>query len=109
DEIWFVPLAPLTEPNSILGVIAQSLGMAGPVSGSDAGDAFLSEIRGHEMLLILDNFEHLLNVYSTKLITEILSASPRTRILITSRERLNMEGEVIFPVGGLEIPTAEAL
>ena len=109
DEIWFVPLAPLTEPKSILSGIAQSLGMAGAVSGSDARDTFLSEIRGREILLILDNFEHLLDAESTRLITEILSASPRTRILITSRERLNVEGESIFPVGGLEIPTEEAL
>jgi predicted ATPase/DNA-binding SARP family transcriptional activator len=109
DEIWFVPLAPLTEPESILGGIAQSLGMAGPVSGSDARATFLSEIRGREMLFILDNFEHLLNADTARLMTEILSASPRARILITSRERLNVEGEYVFPVGGLEIPTEEAL
>ena len=109
DEIWFVPLAPLTEPKSILDSIAQSIVIAGHVSGSDARDIFLSEIRGREMLLILDNFEHLLNADSTGLITEILSTSPRTRILITSRERLNVEGEYVFPVGGLEIPMEEAL
>jgi predicted ATPase/DNA-binding SARP family transcriptional activator len=109
EEIWFVPLAPLTNPKSILGGITQSLGMAEHVSGSDARDTFLSEIRGREMLLILDNFEHLLNADTAGLITEILGTSPRTRILITSRERLNVEGEVVFPVGGLEIPTGEAL
>ena len=109
DEIWFVPLAPLTDPKSMLGGITQRLGLAGHVSGSDAGDTFLTEIRGREMLLILDNFEHLLNANTARLITEILSASPRTRILITSRERLNVEGEVVFPVGGLEIPTEDVL
>jgi predicted ATPase/DNA-binding SARP family transcriptional activator len=109
DEIWFVPLAPLAESESILGGISQSLGMARAVSGSDARKTFLNEIRGREMLLILDNFEHLLHTDSTRLITEILTASPRTRVLITSRERLNVEGEVVFPVGGLEIPTQEAL
>jgi predicted ATPase/DNA-binding SARP family transcriptional activator/predicted negative regulator of RcsB-dependent stress response len=109
DGIWFVPLAPLTEPKFILGGIAQNLGMARPVSGSDALDTFLSGIRGREMLLILDNLEHLLNGDTARLITEILRASPRTRILITSRERLNVEGEFVFPVGGLEIPTEETL
>lgn len=109
DGIWFVPLAPLTDPKSILDGIAQSLGMARRVSGSDARDTLLSEIRGREMLLILDNFEHLLNPDSAGLITEILSASPRTRILITSRERLNVEGEYVFSVAGLEVPTEEAL
>jgi predicted ATPase/DNA-binding SARP family transcriptional activator/predicted negative regulator of RcsB-dependent stress response len=109
DGIWFVPLAPLTEPKSMLGGIAQSLGMARPMSGSDAHDTFLSEIRGREMLVILDNFEHLLNGDTARLMTEILSGSPRTRILITSRERLNVEGEFVFPVGGLEIPTEETL
>jgi predicted ATPase/DNA-binding SARP family transcriptional activator len=109
DEVWFVPLAPLTAPESILGSIKQSLGMAGHVNGSDSYDAFLSEIRGREMLLILDNFEHLLNADSSRLMMEILSASPRTKIVITSRERLNVEGEYVFPVGGLETPTEEAL
>jgi predicted ATPase/DNA-binding SARP family transcriptional activator len=109
DEIWFVPLAPLTRPESILDGIAQSLGMTARMSGSDARDSFYSEIRGRELLLLLDNFEHLLNADSTGLITEILSASPRTRIVITSRERLDVEGEYVFPVGGLEIPTNEAL
>ena len=109
DEAWFVSLAPLTRPESILGGIAQNLGMPGNLSGADARDVFFSEVRGREMLLILDNFEHLLSVDSTRLITEILSSSPRTRILITSRERLDVEGEYVFPVGGLEIPTKEAL
>jgi predicted ATPase/DNA-binding SARP family transcriptional activator len=109
DEIWFVTLASLTEPKSILDSIAQGLGMAGRVSGSVARKTFLDEIRGREMLLILDNFEHLLSADSTQLIMEILSSSPRTRILITSRERLNLEGEYVFPVGGLETPTEEVL
>ena len=109
DEIWFVPLAPLTRPESILGGIAQSLGMPGHVSGSDARDVFFGEIRGREMLLILDNFEHLLNVDSIKFITEILSVSPQTRILVTSRERLNLEAEFVFLVEGLGVPTVEAL
>ena len=109
DEVWFIPLAPLTGPKSILSGIAQSLGMARPVSGSDTHDVFLDEIRGRQMLLILDNFEHLLNPDSTGLIAEILGASPRTRILITSRERLNVEGEYVFPVAGLEVPTQDAL
>jgi predicted ATPase/DNA-binding SARP family transcriptional activator len=109
DEVWFVSLAPLTESKSISDAIAQSLGMARRVGGSEAQDVFLSEIRGRAMLLILDNFEHLLNANSITLITEILNASPRTKILLTSRERLNVEGETIFQVGGLEIPTEEAL
>ena len=108
-DVWFVPLAPLTDPKSILDGIAQSLGMARRAGGSDARDAFLSEIRAREMLLILDNFEHLLNPDSIRLITDILSASPRTKILITSRERLDVEGEYVFPVAGLEVPTEEAL
>jgi len=102
DEIWFVPLAPLTGANSILSAITQSLGVAGNLGGSD--DALLGELRAREMLLILDNFEHLLNADSSKLITDILSASPRIKVIITSRERLNVEGEVVFPVGGLEMP-----
>ena len=109
DEIWFVPLAPLMTPESILGGIAQSLGLPGHVSGSDAQDVFFSEIRGREMLLILDNFEHLLNADSINLITEILSASPRTSIVVTSRERLNLEAEFVFPVGGLDVPAEEEL
>lgn len=107
DEIWFVPLAPVADPRSIINAIAQSLGMAG--SGSNAHEAVLGALRGRELLLILDNFEHLLNADSVRLVTDLLSASARLRILLTSRERLNLEGEHVFPVGGLEIPSQEAL
>lgn len=109
DGVWFVPLAPLTRPEAILDTIMQSLGISGHGSGSEVRPSFFSEIHGREILLILDNFEHLLSAEAVALVTEILSAAPRTRILITSRERLNVEGEYVFPVGGLEIPTEEAL
>lgn len=109
DEIWFVPLAPLTQSEFILDAIAESLGLAGQVRGADVRDAFLSEIRGREMLLILDNFEHLLSEGSIRLMHEILNAAPRSKILITSRERLNMEGEYLFPVEGLDTPSDEPL
>lgn len=102
DGVWYVQLAPLTESKSILDAVMQSLRMVNR-------DTFFGEIRGREMLLILDNFEHLLDADSARLTTEILSVSPRTKILITSREQLDVEGEYVFPIGGLETPTVEAL
>jgi predicted ATPase len=57
------------------------------------------------MLLVLDNFEHLLD--GAKLLSEILARAPRVKLLITSRECLNVQGEWVVEVGGLRFPERE--
>jgi predicted ATPase len=55
-----------------------------------------------EILLVLDNFEHLLE--GAGLLTEILLQAPQVKILVTSRERLNVQPEWVLPIGGLPFP-----
>ncbi len=104
DGIWFVSLAPLTDPRSMAGAITEVLQISGVINGVDTREKLLSHLRGRRILLVLDNFEHLLGAESVKLVSAILNVAPHGQILITSRERLNVEGEYIFQVEGLESP-----
>ena len=108
DGVWFVNLAPLAEGQSIVSALSDGVQLSGHAKGSDARQKLLGHLHGRQMLLVLDNFEHLLNDDNVSLIVDLLSAAPLSRILTTSRERLNIEGETVFRVAGLEIPTAEA-
>jgi predicted ATPase/DNA-binding SARP family transcriptional activator len=108
DGIWFVSLAPLTDPRSIAGAITEVLEISGFIKGVDTSEKLLSHLHGRHILLVLDNFEHLLGAESIKLVSDILNVAPHGQILVTSRERLNVEGEYVFPVEGLEIPAEVA-
>ena len=59
-------------------------------------------LRQKQMLLVLDNFEHL--VEAAGLLVELLNAAPGVRLLVTSRERLNLREEWVWEVGGLAYP-----
>lgn len=104
DGIWFVSLAPLTDSRSIAGAITEVLQISGVLKGGDTREKLLSHLYGRRILLVLDNFEHLLDAESIKLVSDILNVAPHGQILVTSRERLNIEGEYVFQVEGLEIP-----
>jgi DNA-binding CsgD family transcriptional regulator len=99
--VWFVELAALSEPSLVANSIAQTLRIA------TLGDEPIVEIlkrslaRKH-LLLILDNFEHLLE--GAPLVTELLSAAPQLSILATSRERLHVYGEQEYAVDPLRVP-----
>ncbi len=67
---------------------------------------FLSE---KELLLILDNFEHLLDeaAVMVQLVSDLLAAAPRVKLLVTSREPLNLQEEWFHPLGGMALPKIE--
>ena len=109
DGVWFVQLAPLTDHNSIIPAIQNELSIPANAGQDNPLQHLISYLRSRQMLLILDNFEHLLNTESISLISELAHNATRTKILITSRERLNIQGEYLFPVEGLESPTEETL
>jgi predicted ATPase/DNA-binding SARP family transcriptional activator len=108
DGIWFIPLAPLSENQSIVSTVADSLQASGHQKGSDARQHLLGHVSGRKMLLVLDNFEHLMSDDNLQLVTDILSAAPQSKALTTSRERLDIQGETIFRVEGLETPSDES-
>ena len=102
DGVYFVSLAPISDPQLVLPGILQTLGL------SNAGDqryierlaAYLSEKR---LLLFLDNFEQV--VGAAPLLSELLALCPAMKVLVTSRERLRLRAEQVLPVPPLMLPT----
>jgi len=101
DGIFFVPLARLGSTASITPTVADALGFTFR-DGRDPRQQLLEHLRQKQMLLILDNFEHLLK--GANWVVDLLRAAPDVRILITSRSRLNLQAEHPLAVAGLAIP-----
>src|ERR687893_813113 len=106
DGVFFVALAPITDPALVASAIAEALGVV------EAGDQPLEEglkgyLRGKELLLLLDNFEQVLG--AAPLVGELLSVCPKLKVLATSRSVLRVYGEQEFPVPPLELPDHKRL
>jgi len=101
DGVWFVDLAPLTDPALVLPTLAHTLGLreTGALSLQDALAAFLATKRS---LVVLDNYEHLLA--AAQLVSELLTSGPGTTVLVTSREPLRLRGEREVAVTPLAVP-----
>jgi predicted ATPase len=65
-------------------------------------DLLMEQLRARRVLLVLDNFEHVLE--GAGLVADMLAAAPRVKVLVTSRERLNLNDEVMYPLGGMAVP-----
>jgi predicted ATPase/DNA-binding CsgD family transcriptional regulator len=101
DGVWYVDLVPVTEALMIAPAIADVLGL-GERQGSSAADNVLSWLADRETLLVLDNCEHLLDG-AVVLLERLLAGSPRLVALATSRARLLVPFERVFPVPGLSV------
>ena len=104
DGVWFVPLAALNSPALLVPAIADAVNLRfhDPTNPQIQLFRYLSEKRA---LLILDNAEHLLD--GVGLLAEILKACPRVKLLVTSRERLNLLSEYVFEIMGLPVPPSD--
>jgi predicted ATPase/transcriptional regulator with XRE-family HTH domain len=104
DGIWFVPLAPLNSPALIVPTIADAVDFkfSDPTNHQAQLLRYLHRKRA---LLVLDNAEHLLD--GVEVFTEILKHCPQVKLLVTSRERLNLLSEWVFEVQGLPVPANE--
>lgn len=100
DQVYFVPLAALISADSILWTIGEHLAIQF-YPHSDPLEQLLEHIRKKKVLLVLDNFEHLLD--GAGIVTSILHGAPEVRILLTSRERLSLYGEVNYTIEGLSL------
>jgi non-specific serine/threonine protein kinase len=103
DGVWFVDLAPLHDPALVLTVVARAFGLL-PAVDQPLMEMLLGFVRSKQLLLILDNCEHLTDACA-QLAQELLSQTPELRILATSREPLAIAGETIYPVSGLLWPS----
>jgi predicted ATPase/DNA-binding CsgD family transcriptional regulator len=101
DGVVFVALAPLNAPEHVATTIAAACGC--PLTPTrSADDTLLDYLRSRELLLVLDNMEHLLP--ATSLVAAILREAPAVKLLVTSRERLRLHGEHSFELGSLALP-----
>ena len=101
NGIHFVPLSAVTSPELIPSTIADALKIS--LSGkSPPRTQVLEFLRDKEMLLVLDNFEQL--IAGAKLLADILNAAHDVKMIVTSRERLNLQSEWIVQVDGLPTP-----
>ena len=101
DGAAFVALAPLTDPALVVPTIGGVFGLrvAGAGSWHDALRAYL---RGKRLLLVLDNFEHVLDAAPE--VASLLAVNPQLKLLVTSRTPLRLRGEQEFPVPPLGLP-----
>jgi len=103
DGIWFVDLAPVSDPELVLSVAANAMGVQESRAAS-ADSAMIDFLSSGRPLVILDNCEHLIPTCA-ELAEKWLSACPGLTILVTAREPIGVAGEVIRRVGGLQIPS----
>ena len=106
DGVFFVPLEDLESGLLVAPAVASALGLtfSGP---RQEMEQLLRFLVGKELLLVLDNFEHLTD--DAALVSSLLRASEGVRILVTSRHRLSLREEWIFELTGLELPPDELL
>jgi len=106
DGLCFVELAPLTDSLRVSWAIVQALRLK-EVSEAQCEAQLKAYLRPKEFLLVLDNFEHLMS--AALLVSDLLAAAPRLKILVTSRTALHVYGEYEFTLSPLATPNLETL
>jgi predicted ATPase len=103
DGVCFVSLASINDPSLAVDTIARTLGITEEDREQPWLETLKQWLRRREMLLILDNFEQV--VEAAPIITELLTAAPRLQVLVTSRTILHLSDEQEFPVPPLPLPS----
>jgi predicted ATPase/DNA-binding SARP family transcriptional activator/DNA-binding CsgD family transcriptional regulator len=106
DGVWLVELAPLSEPDLVPQAVATAVAKAVAVRerpGTPLLETLIDDLGDKEMLLVLDNCEHLRGS-AARTGEALLRACPRLKVLATSREPLGIRGEVLWQVSPLSVP-----
>ncbi len=101
--VYFVPLAPLSSEQNIVPAVAEAVGFQFH-EGSEPKGQLLGYFRQKHILLLIDNFEHVLD--GAGLVSEILQTAPGLKVLATSREKLNLQEEIRFRLEGMAFPAS---
>ncbi len=101
DGVWFVDLVPLQDPTHIHAAIAKALQL-GETNAQSSRERVTAHLRNRRVLLILDNFEHVLPAALP--VGELVATCPYLKVLTTSREPLNLRLEHIMILQGLALP-----
>jgi predicted ATPase/DNA-binding SARP family transcriptional activator len=122
DGVYLVSLAPVSSPEFLVPSIADALALS--FEGADPKAQLLNYLRQKEMLLVLDNFEHLLSpplssppqggiergkIGGGNLLSDVLTSTSGIKLLVTSRERLNLQWEWVRDIEGLTYPSVEEM
>ena len=108
-----VPLIALDSAQAVVAAVARELGLAFSASGLPPLQQLLGHLRNKQLILILDGAEHLSRTgetpedagnAATDVVSAVLAAAPRVKLLVTSRIRLNVLGEHLYPVKPLGYP-----
>lgn len=102
--VFFVPLAAIRDPAEVPAQVAEAIG-ARPRPGETPLDAVVRALGARRTLLVLDDFDGLADAATT--VAELIDACPETYALVTSRERLEIEAESVFPLDGLAVPAPD--
>ncbi|MFC0070359.1 BTAD domain-containing putative transcriptional regulator, partial [Umezawaea endophytica] len=110
DGAWMIDLASVTEPAKVGAAVLAGTGSRGgalfearPRADGDEVDLLVDRFGGREVLLLVDNCEHLVDAVA-HLVTALLSRCAGLRVLATSREPLSVDGEALVPLGPLALP-----
>jgi predicted ATPase/DNA-binding SARP family transcriptional activator len=103
DGVYVAFLGQLQSVEAIVPTIVQALGL--PLQSGDPRQQLVGYLREKEMLLVLDNYEHLLD--GAALVTDMLQAAAGLQVIATSRARLGLTGEHLLHLGGMDLPPAD--
>jgi predicted ATPase/class 3 adenylate cyclase len=99
--VFFVPLAPISDPRLVIPAVAQALAVR-EVAGETFEDTLASYLENKQMLLVLDNLERVIQAAGD--VTGLLRRCPKLTVLVTSRERLRVMSEQVYAVLPLRLP-----
>ena len=102
DGVWLIELGPLADPELVARKVATVMGLR-DAPGRRMTDLLVDNLRAKQLLLVLDNCEHLIQACA-ELAEKLLNTCPHLTILATSREALGVAGERPFPVSSLSMP-----
>lgn len=103
DGVWVAELAPLSDPGLVLPTLARALGLADSAASPECLAAALAS---KHLLLILDNCEHLIDT-AARTAETLLHAVASLQVIATSREPLRADGECVYRVPSLAVPTSD--
>jgi predicted ATPase/DNA-binding CsgD family transcriptional regulator len=104
DGIFFVSLAPLTKTDNLASIIGDHIGLQF-FGTNDPKQQLIDYCRSKSMLLVLDNFEHLLD--NASLVSDMLAHASNLQVLVTSRERLNLLEETLYRIKEMAFPDSD--
>jgi len=109
DGIYFVSLAPFDDATFVTTAIAEGVGFYFYASELDQRRQLLNFLRHKRLLLLLDNFEQLIDQNGLEILINLLEETEGVKILVTSRSQLGIRGEQVYVISGLDIPELDAI